>query len=86
MPAPNWITNDNQQFLTAKDAANYVHVHVKTMYSLLRKGPPAGPPARKINARNWQRGIGWQGLRPTWRIPKAEFIEWAHQMSVKGAE
>lgn len=54
---------NERRFITVKEAAHYLDVSYMWLWQ--RLGTDQGPPAQKIGVR--------------WKIPKAEFIEWAKQ-------
>ncbi len=74
MAEPKWL-NGQQQFITVKEAANFMGCSIDLIYDAIRRGPPHGIPTKQNFARKFK---GWH------RIPKKEFLEWAHDYSMKG--
>lgn len=75
MALPKWIKGD-QQFITPKDAANFIGCSVDSIYHYLEKGPPEGLKSIKIRARPY-RNDEKLTRKSRYRIPKIHFLKWA---------
>jgi len=66
---PRWIDSP-QQFITAKDAANFVGCSVDTIYRIIQRGElgPKGATKKLVENR----------YRPSYRIKKTAFLKWAN--------
>ena len=53
-----------RRWFTAKEAANYLQIHVRTLYGYVRKGRGRKPPFRRFGKGNY-------------RFPVEKFKEWA---------
>jgi hypothetical protein len=71
---PKWLDGP-QQFITVKEAARYMGCSIDLIYDALHRGPPEGIPGKQNFARQFK---SW------YRIPKKEFLEWAHNYDKKG--
>lgn len=61
---PKWV-GGAQQFITVKDAANFMGCSIDLIYdAIAEKTLPAKEMIKKRK-------------RPTWRIPKNQFLKWA---------
>jgi predicted DNA-binding transcriptional regulator AlpA len=72
MQKPKWVTGP-QQFITIKDAANFLGCSPDTIYRYIDMGPPKGIPAKKIPFPK----LNSSGRHTTYLIPKIPFLNWA---------
>lgn len=75
MPTPRWIDGP-QQFITAKDVANYLGTSLDYAYKLCRNARKIKFPVKKFppfERRNESQNKTRQHI---YRIPKQEFLEW----------
>ena len=66
------MQNDSERwFFTAKQAADYIGVHVETLYIIVRRKRNR-PPVSRLSERG------------PYRFPKDKFIEWANSSPKRG--
>lgn len=65
MASPAPFHSKNKEFLTPKEAADYIGVHLNTFYCWIRERKKDGPPVRKFSS-------------TCYRLPRDRFLEWAN--------
>jgi hypothetical protein len=62
-----------QEFISVKEAATFLSCSIELIYDAIHTPPPTGLPHKMIITEN--------SKRITYRIPKKEFLIWAHDYS-----